>query len=128
VNREFFPYELDQRWFVLFKVLGVGPEDGVTLTEDELIATYGRFRVQTPRANIDDTLITGPHRWYTAVGIRASFADDGLTFGTNHRRGLCITFAEKIRRVIGMQDHSALWVSVADPEGLDAAISSVRKA
>jgi hypothetical protein len=46
------------------------------------------------------------------VGLRLSFTDDGITFGTNNKAGVCIAF----------KDHSALWVSVADPQGLAAAI------
>jgi len=56
------------------------------------------------------------------VGLRLSFTDDGITFGTNHEAGLCIAFKQKIPKVIGFKDHSALWVSVADPEALAAAI------
>jgi hypothetical protein len=54
--------------------------------------------------------------------LRLSLTDDGLTFGTNHHKGLWIAFVDKIPRVIGFRDHSLLWVSVADPEGLAAAI------
>lgn len=118
-----FPYDVDKRWTAIFFPLGLKDDDGVEITDDgKLIATYGRVRVETPLSNIDHTLVSGPHRWYTAVGLRLSFADDGLTFGTNHRKGLCIEFVEKIPKVIGSKDHSALWVSVADPEGLAAAI------
>lgn len=118
-----FPYRLDQRWAPLFFVLGVSEDDGVEISDDgEFIATFGRFRVKTAVDNIDHTLVTGPHRWYTAVGLRLSLTDDGLTFGTNHHKGLSIAFVEKIPRVIGLRDHSMLWVSVADPEGLAAAI------
>ena len=118
-----FPYDLDKRWFAMFAALGVDETDGVEVTDDgDVIATFGRVRVTTPLSNIDHTLVTGPHRWYTAVGLRLSFTDDGLTFGTNHRRGLCIAFVEKVPRVIGSKDHSALWVSVADPEGLAIAL------
>jgi hypothetical protein len=107
----------------MFTALRVSADDGVTLTDDgTLLATYGRWRVETPLANVDHTRVSGPHRWYTAVGMRLSLADDGLTFGTNHHRGLCIEFVERVPRVIGFRDHSALWVSVADPEGLAAAI------
>jgi len=81
-----------------------------------------RVSVKTTLDNIDHTLVTGPHRWYTAVGLRLSLTDDGLTFGTNHHKGLWIAFVDKIPRVIGFRDHSLLWVSVADPEGLAAAI------
>lgn len=107
----------------MFLALGVSDRDGVDLTDDGLLrATYGRFSIETPLANVDHTLVTGPHRWYTAVGLRLSFTDDGITFGTNHESGLCIAFKEKIPRVIGFKDHSALWVSVSDPQGLAAAI------
>lgn len=119
-----FPYDFDRRWSALFTVLRVGADDGVVLTEDGLLrATYGRAKIETPLDNIDHTLVTGPHRWYTAVGIRLSFSDDGITFGTNHRSGLCIAFKQRVPKVLGFKDHSALWVSVADPEALAAAIS-----
>jgi hypothetical protein len=123
VTTQHFPYQLDKRWAGLFFALGVSDNDGVDVSDNgDLTATYGRVNVKTTLDNIDHTLITGPHRWYTAVGLRLSFIDDGLTFGTNHHTGLCIAFVEKIPRVIGFKDHSMLWVSVADPEGLAAAI------
>jgi len=118
-----FGYRLDNRWKALFMALSVSEDDAVHVTDDgRLLATFGRVSVETPLDNIDQTLVTGPHRWYTAVGLRLSFADDGLTFGTNHHAGLCIQFYEKIPKVIGFKDHSALWVSVDDPEGLARAI------
>jgi hypothetical protein len=124
VSDRFFPYRFDDRWKPLFAVLRVRRDDGVTLTDDgRLIATYGWASVETTVDNVDHLEITGPHRWYTAVGLRLSMADDGITFGTNHRRGLCIGFVAKVPRVIGFRDHSALWVSVADPEGLAAALT-----
>lgn len=123
MTEQFFPYRFDDRWKAMFLALRVKRTDGVTITGDgRLIATYGWASVDTTLDNVDHTLVTGPHRWYTAVGLRLSFADDGVTFGTNHRRGLCIAFVEKVPKVIGMRDHSALWVSVADPDGLAAAI------
>ena len=118
-----FEYDIDRRWAPLFAALRVTSRDGVELTDDGMLrATYGWVKVETPLDNVDHTLVTGPHRWYTAVGLRLSFSDDGLTFGTNNQKGLCIAFREPIARVIGFKDHSALWVSVADPEGLAAAI------
>lgn len=108
----------------MFLSLRIRKDDGVTLTEDGLFkATYGWFSVETPISNINHTEVTGPHRWYTAVGARLSFADDGLTFGTNHHFGLCIEFINKVDKVLGMDDHSALWVSVAEPEALADAIA-----
>ena len=118
-----FPFRLDNRWKPMFVVLGVKDTDGVDLTDGGMFrAKFGRFSVETPLDNIDHTEITGPHRWYTAVGMRLSFADDGLTFGTNHTSGLCVAFKKPIHKVIGFKDHSALWVSVADPQALATAI------
>jgi hypothetical protein len=123
MSDQFFPYRFDNRWKPMFSALRVKSDDGVTITDDgRLVATFGRARVETPLDNVDHTQITGPHRWYTAVGLRLSFSDDGITFGTNRERGLCIEFVEKVPKVIGFKDHSALWVSVEDPEALAEAI------
>lgn len=122
---QFFPYRFDNRWKALFTVLRVGQEDGVTLSGDgRLLATYGKARIDTELANIDHTLATADHRWYTAVGLRLSAADDGITFGTNHKAGLCIAFKTKVPKVMGFKDHSALWVSVAEPDRLAEAIAA----
>ncbi len=117
-----FPLALESRFRPIITPLGVTGNDGVTVTDDELIATYGWVSLRTPLENIRGGSISGPHRWYTAVGLRLSFSDDGLTFGTTPTRGVCIEFIERVPRVIGSRDHSALWVSVADCEGLLAAL------
>ena len=123
MKTQHFPYLRDKRWSALFLALGVRAADGVTVSaKGDLIATYGRFKVKTTLDNVDHTEINGPHRWYTAVGLRLSLSDDGISFGTNHRKGLSIAFVKKVPRVIGLRKHSTLWVSVADPEGLAEAI------
>ncbi len=118
----FFPYAVDHRWAPLFTLLRIKDTDGVEVSDGILRATFGRVSVETPIDNVDHTLVTGPHRWFTAVGLRLSFTDDSLTFGTNHQLGLWIDFIERVPKVIGVRDHSSLWVSVADPDGLAAAL------
>lgn len=120
----FFPYSFDTRWSPLFKVLGIKESDGVTVTDTELIATYGKHRVRTPLTNIASATVDGPHRWYTAVGLRLSGTDDSITFGTNHQRGATIRFHEKVPKVLLRDGHSSLWVSVADPDGLVETLGS----
>lgn len=117
-----FPYRFDARWKLLFAALGVRPTDGVTVTDTELVATYGNRTVRTPLANVASATVDGPHRWYTAVGLRLSFVDDSITFGTNHKRGVTIAFKDKVAPVLVRDGHSSLWVSVADPDGLVAAL------
>jgi hypothetical protein len=123
MTEQFFGYAHDDRWKLLLLPLGLRDTDGVTITDTSMRATFGLVSLETPLANVVGTQVTGPHRWYTAVGLRLSFSDDGLTFGTNHHLGLCIEFDQKVKRVIGLRDHSALWVSVEDPEGLAVALA-----
>ena len=118
-DEHFFPYAYDDR-FKLFLV-AVRPRrdrDGVTVDDERFVATFGRYRLETHRHNVLGGHVTRDYRWWTAIGLRLSLADDGLTFGTNARAGVCVHFAEPVHHVMGRKDHSALTVTVADPEGL----------
>ena len=121
VADRFFPYDFDQRFVWIWGPLGARPKkDGVTLTNaGDLVATFGRFRVETPLANVQDATKTGPYRWWRAVGIRASGADSGITFGTTPRGGVCILFKDPISGVVPpLPRHAGLTVTVADRDGL----------
>ena len=121
----FFPYRFDKVYIGLWWPLGVREGvDGVTLGDDALVATFGRKRVETPLANITRAHATLDYRWWKAVGMRLSFADDGLTFGTATHGGVCIHFDEKISAVLGRKDHSALTVTVDDLDGLIDALAT----
>lgn len=124
----FFPYRIDPRFRLLLKPLGVGDDDGVTLADDRFCATFGRLRLHTPLANVTDAHVTTDYQWWKAIGARLSFADDGLTFGTATHGGVCVHFDERVRKVIGFRDHSALTVTVDDLDGLAEAIADRRRA
>jgi len=121
---EHFGYAIDKRYLpVLLPFLLRPARDGVTLTDEgALVATFGLFKIATPLSNIKGAHITRNYRWWTAIGVRMSVADDGLTFGTNHDRGVCIHFAEKVPSPLRRSGHSALTVTVADLEGLTMAL------
>jgi len=105
-------------------MIGLRPsKDGVTLTDDRFVATFGFFRVETRLDNINGAHITSGYRWWTAIGARMSFADDGLTFGTNNRIGVCVHFRDKVPSRLRRSGHSALTVTVADAEGLVRALA-----
>jgi hypothetical protein len=121
-----FPYDFDLRfapaWAPLLLARG---HQGVTLTEDaRFVARYGPLCLDTPLSNVANAHITGPFRWWTAIGPRLSLKDDGLTFGTTNRAGVCVHFRKPVRRVIGPRDHSALTVTVSDPDGLMRALTT----
>jgi hypothetical protein len=122
VTTRFFRYAIDKRYLpVLLAMLLRPSRDGVALTDDDFVATFGLVKITTPRANITGAHITRNYRWWTACGIRMSDVDDGLTFGTNRDAGVCIHFAEKVRSPMRRSGHSALTLTVADLEGLAAA-------
>jgi len=121
----FYRYSFDRRLVVFWGVFGVRPgSDGVTLTDDRLLrATFGLLKLETPLANIDGAHITRNYRWWTAAGARGSMKDDGLTFGTNARGGVCIHFRAKVPSPLRRKGHSALTVTVEDLEGLADALT-----
>jgi hypothetical protein len=121
---EHFGYDIDRRYLpVLLPFLVRPSKDGVTLTDEgSLIATFGLLQVVTPLGNVVGAHLTQDYRWWTAVGARLSRVDDGLTFGTNSRAGVCIHFGQKVPSRLRRSGHSALTVTVADLEGLLAAL------
>ena len=115
----FFPYEFDERLRIFWWPFGIrSAKDGVRVDDERFEATFGRLRLRTARSNVAGAHVTGDYRWWTAAGARLSFADDGLTFGTNARTGVCVHFARRVGPVLGVRPHSALTVTVADPDGL----------
>jgi hypothetical protein len=121
-----FAYAIDKRYLPLLLPFGLrSSRDGVTLTDDgSLLATFGLFKLSTSLTNITGAHITRNYRWWTAFGVRASRADDGLTFGTNRDGGVCIHFDEKVPSPLRRSGHSALTVTVADLEGLASVLAA----
>ena len=62
--------------------------------------------------------MTGPYRWYRAIGPRLSLADHGLTFGTSAARGVCLLLREPVPGIdpLGVIRHPGLTLTVADPK------------
>jgi hypothetical protein len=123
---EVFRYATDIKLAPFWLPFGVRPsKDGVTLTNDgRFVATFGFLRVETPLDNVDEAHVTSDYRWWTAAGARLSLVDDGLTFGTNAARGVCVHFRTKVPSRLRRSGHSALTVTVADPAGLAAVLAA----
>jgi hypothetical protein len=118
-----FGYAVDRWYLPVLLAFGFRRDrDGVTLSGEAFEASLGFFRVSTARDNVTGAHITRDYRWWTAVGVRGSMADDGLSFGTNHQAGVCVHFAEKVPSRLSRRGHSALTVTVADLEGLTRAL------
>jgi|SRR5271157_2077269 len=110
----------------LAKLFGITPDSArVTVGDGELRASFGPWRVDTPCSNVEHAEVSGPYRFHTTAGpARLSFADRGLTFASNGRRGVCIVFREPVRGLepTGLLRHPGLTVTVADCEGLVRAL------
>ncbi len=117
---EIFRYEVDAKLAPFWLPFGLRPgHDGVTLTDDgRFVARFGLLRIETPLPNVLGAHVTRGYRWWTAAGVRLSGSDDGLTFGTNARAGVCVHFDTLVASPLRRSGHSALTVTVADVDGL----------
>lgn len=125
VQSAVYPYDTDRRFLPVLLAFGFSAaRDAVRLTDGRFRASFGWFSLETPLSNVDGAHVTRGYRWWTAVGARLSLVDDGLTFGTNTRAGVCVHFREPVPSALRRRGHSALTVTVTDLDGLVAALGS----
>ena len=116
-----FPFQVPPTYAPLLLAWGVTNNRAtVEVDERRLRARFGFFRVETQKANVAEaTVRDGPFNPLKAVGVRYSFEDRSITFGSNTGPMVEIRFREPVTvRPPGLTRHRALWVSVADPDGL----------
>ena len=122
-----FEFRFDPAYQRLALPFGVRPANSVVhVTEEQLDARFGPWRVRTPLANVAGTERTGPYTRPKTVGpAHLSFADRGITFATNAEAGLCIRFVEPVTGIdpFRLIRHPGLTVTVADLDGLEAALT-----
>jgi|GEM_PF-204499 len=122
---EQFDFVFDSRFRPLLAVAGITPGTAhVTLGPERLVARFGPWACTTPVSNVREVCITGPYRWYTAIGPRVSFVDHGLTFGTSASGGVCLLFSEPVPGIapVSALRHPGLTLTVAEPERFAAAV------
>ena len=101
MSNVFFPYRFDPRFVLMWAPFGVWPgRDGVSVTDRTIRAPSGCWSSRRLADNVSGGHITERYRWWTAIGARLSAADDGLTFGTNADRGVCIHFDGRVPAVL----------------------------
>ncbi len=123
-----FSFRFDRLHRLLALPFGIVPANTyveVDPAERRLVARFGPWQVATELTNIAHVSVTGPYFALKTVGpARLSISDRGLTFATNDARGLCIEFREPVTGIDPKEfvHHPALTVTVADIEGLCAAL------
>ncbi len=119
-----FPIRIQPSLRPILLLFGVR-DDGravVRLEGTELSATFGRFQARTSLANLERWDITGPYRWWRAVGVRRTLFSHDLSFGGSAHGGLRLRFREPVRAA-GLMN-SELYLTVDDLEGLGAALAA----
>jgi hypothetical protein len=118
-----FPIRIGRRSRPLLRLFGVRDGNAYVDLDSELDARFGFFRVSTPVSNVASWRIEGPWLWITAIGVRTSIRHRDVTFGGSHHGGVRVDFQERVR--FGFLRIPALYVTVADLEGLAAALTSL---
>jgi hypothetical protein len=119
-----FEFRFDPVYRVAAMAFGVHPENAyveVAPDDDRFTARFGPWVVETELANVVATTATGPYGVLKTIGpAHVSLSDRGLTFATNHDRGLCIRFRSEVQGLAptSLVRHPALTVTVDDVDGL----------
>ena len=119
-----FPIRLQPGLRPILLLFGVRPGHAtVHLDNDRVRARFGFLGAATPLANISRWDITGPYRWWRAVGVRRTLGTHDLSFGGSAHGGLCLHFREPIR--VGRLSVSDLYLTVDDLDGFGEALTSL---
>ena len=121
-----FEFAFEDRYRLPARLFGISPSSArVVITDDELLVRFGPWRLRTQLANVAGTELGSGYAFHRTAGpAHLSLADRGVTFATNSRRGLCISFVEPVRAIepLGVLRHPGATVTVADPEALAATL------
>ena len=123
---EQFGFAIETRFAPFLLAFGVTKDAAwLRLDDEDLEVKFGLFGLRTPLANITGYQTSGDYKAYRAIGIRSSLADKGVTFGSNTKRGLCVTFDEPVAVKPGVGfAHPGMTVTVDDVDGLARALES----
>lgn len=121
---ERFPIRIQRPFGPVLWLFGArqGERAMVTLTDATLEARFGWSHVTVPLTDITHWDISGPWRWFTALGVRRSIRGGDLTFGGSAHGGVQVHF--RVRPRILWFHPPSLYLTVDDLEGLGAALTA----
>ena len=97
----------------------------VVVTEDELVVRFGPWHLRTDLTNVACTEVSSGFAFVRTAGpAHLSLSDRGVTFATNSRRGLRVSFHDPVQAIesTGLLRHPRATVTVANPEALATAL------
>lgn len=118
-----FAFAFEERYRTAARLFGITPDNtGIEVDGGELRARFGPWRIATWLDNITGVSITGPYAFLKTAGPpHLGLTDRGLTFATNSRAGVELTFARPIAGIdwgIGVIRHPNLTLTAGDVIGL----------
>ncbi|PPA57333.1 hypothetical protein [Micromonospora chalcea] len=122
-----FPFRFDPVFRLPLALLGVRPATAwVDWGPDGLLVRFGPWLLRTTRDNVTGAELSGPYRWWRAIGPHLSLADGGVTFGAGLAAGVCLRFAEPVPALAPgpWLRHPAVTVTVADGDALRDAVTA----
>lgn len=122
-----FPFAFAPAYRLAALPFGITPwTASVCVTDDdELRVRYGLWSLRTPITNVAGAEVSGGFSFLKTAGPpHLSFTDKGVSFTTNGERALCVQFHTPVPAIdpTGRIKHPGATLSVADPEGLAAAL------
>jgi hypothetical protein len=116
-----FPIRVQPGLWPILLLFGVVPGAAtVRLDGERLTARFGFFRAEAWLDNIVGWDITGPYRWWRAVGVRRTLGTRDLSFGGSAHGAVCLHFREPV--LVGRFSVGDLFLTVDDLVGLGAAL------
>ncbi len=107
-----------QRWLLL--PFGVRPGNTwACLDHEHLDARFGFFRLHSRLDDIVRWEISGPYRWFMALGVRRSIRGGDVTFGSSTHGGVRVDFREPVPFARFLRP-PAFYLTVDDLEGFAA--------
>jgi hypothetical protein len=113
------------------RLAGCRSTDGVELAHGRLRIRYGPWTLDTDLDNVVDAAQSGPYQLVKVAGPpHLSFADGGITFGTNIEAGVCLRFLRPVPAAlpVALLRHPGATVTVRDVDGLVRAVEDLRAA
>ena len=118
-----FPIRLQPSMRPILLCFGVRRGNAIVRLDDERIAArFGFFGAETALTNVDRWDITGPYRWWRAVGVRRTIGTHDLSFGGSAHGGLCLHFRASVG--VGRLRVTDLYLTVDDLDGLAAVLQA----
>ena len=125
-----FSFAWEPRYRLPALAFGLTPHTAwVEVTDSELHVRYGLWSLRSALSNISGVEVSGPYAFLKTAGPpHLSMSDRGITFATNSREGLCMTFLEPVPGIDPTQriKHPGATLTVSDVAGLTRALGFPR--